>query len=133
MMVANEKAHHLAFAAILILRVTSTLGSQTRPCSVASCVMNSILPGGPPTPKKNICNGKKEKFKPTVCSSEAKAGEAARYTAPCCPDSVPASEMSLSLISGLDPLMVFAPVVTIKYGRAVVNRTRESTSHMNPA
>lgn len=119
-----------AFAAVLILRLTSTLGRQTHPCSVASGVINSVLPGGPPP---NICNLKIQKFKPTVCRSEAKVRETARYTAPCCPDAVTASEMSLSIISGLHPLEVFSPVVTIKYGRAVVNRTRESTFHMNPA
>lgn len=106
------------------------MGRQTHPCSVASGVINSVLPGGPPP---NICNLKIQKFKPTVCRSEAKVREAARYTAPCCPDAVTASEMSLSIISGLHPLVVFSPVVTIKYGRAVVNRTRESTFHMNPA
>lgn len=36
-------------------------------------------------------------------------------------------------MSGLDPLGMVAPVVTMKYGRAVVGGTRQPTPDMNPA
>lgn len=55
----------------------------------------------------------------------------ARYTAPCCPDAVTASGISPSLVDST--LVMFAPVVAMKYGRAVAGRTREATPHMNPA
>lgn len=76
----------------------------------------SILPGDPP---KNICNRKTEKFK--------RALHCPLLSGRCY------SIRNLSIISGLDPLVMFAPVVAMKYARAVAGRTREATPHMNPA
>lgn len=118
---------------IVIFRIWSFVSPQhwagwLQRCSVLGILILNYMEDLPATHLQL----KSVKFKPTVCNSAAKVSAAARDTAPCRPD-VLQHQKGPSIISRLYPLTVFAPVVAIKYGRAVVSGTGESTSHINPA
>lgn len=134
-----------------MLRVTLTLGGRSPPRSIASWVMNSGLPGGVAAVFHvnalacelnfdSISNNRQqtlpERFAFENSSNLNPPGPAARRSGLHCPllsGRCHCSSTVASLIRGLDPLEVVAPVVTMKYGRAVVGGTRESTPDMNPA